>query len=130
MLACAAVLLPFPGSLFLLLFKKSDYPHLNKTEEDHENINEDKPLLESTSSKAYTLTESFKVFKDIHFWLLFFGFFTGVGTALIILTHAVQIWTDYNHEPDDAKWGGNFFLLPNTDNYKGVFCSSSLLQML
>jgi len=120
LMAWGCLILPFPGSLLLILFKRSDYPHLQPEVTETEN-EEQTPLLQP--KERMSLLQSLVVFKEPYFWALFWSFFVGVSAALIVLTHAFQIWDWYNKDPALSDFGGKILLIFSCSNAaSNVFC--------
>lgn len=90
----------------MIFFRKENYPHLEPSEDD-------------SSSKKVTLMESLQVFKDGYFWILIFSFFSGIGSAVFVLTQAEQIWKNYNHSPNLEHWGDTLLLVFSFANAGG-----------
>jgi len=124
LIAIGQILIELPGALLLLFFKKSDYPHLNKEVK----INEDEEtfLLEPHEPpKSTGMLQPFKIFGRLYFWVLFWAYFVGMASSLIVVTQANQIWSSYTSSSEMAFWSAYIVVIFSVSNAtSNVLCGT------
>jgi hypothetical protein len=78
-IAVVTAIFQITGGLSLLLFHKEDYGHLQAMNSDTE------------EKKSTSFLETLKVFTQLSFWCLLWGFFVGVSSGVLVLTNASQV---------------------------------------
>jgi len=111
--AIGQICLQLPGAFLLLLFRKSDYPHLNKTNEETEPFLSDQDYSVKSSTG---ILQSLKVFTRPFFWVLFWGYFVGISSSMLVLTQAKQMWASYTNDPSLAAWTDRILLIYSFSN--------------